>query len=60
MRILFSDGKFLDIDSNSQNDRVWVVSRADIDKRVATKISTESNGLIGRLFQERNAVGDFE
>ena len=35
MRILFSDEKFFDIDGvyNSQNDRVWVVDRADADEK---------------------------
>ena len=33
MRIFFSDEKFFDVDGvyNSQNDRVWVVDRADAD-----------------------------
>ena len=35
MRSLFSDEKFFDIDGvyNSQNDRVWVVDRADADEK---------------------------
>jgi transposase len=35
MRILFSHEKFFDIDGvyNSQNDRVWVVDRADADEK---------------------------
>ena len=54
MKILFSDEKFFDIDSdnNSQNDRVWAVDRADTDKRwyeAKTRVSTESNGLVGCL-----------
>ena len=39
MRILFSDGKFFDIDGvyNSQNDRVWAVDHADADKKGGIK-----------------------
>ena len=35
MTILFSDEKFFDIDGvySSQNDRVWAVDRADVDKK---------------------------
>ena len=35
MRILFSGEKFFNIDRvyNSQNDRVWAVNRADVDKK---------------------------
>ena len=35
LRILFCDEKFFDIDGvfNSQNDRLWVVGRADADKK---------------------------
>ena len=39
MRIVFSGGKFFDIDGvyNSQNDRVWAVDRADADKKGGIK-----------------------
>ena len=39
IRILFSDEKFFDIDGvyNSQNDRVWAVDRADVDKKGGIK-----------------------
>jgi hypothetical protein len=39
LRILFSDEKFFDIDGvyNSQNDRMWVVVRADTDKKGGIK-----------------------
>jgi inhibitor of nuclear factor kappa-B kinase subunit alpha len=35
LKILFSDEKFFGIDGvhNSQNDRVWAVDRADVDKK---------------------------
>ena len=39
MRILFSDGKFFNIDGvyNSQNDRVWALDHADADKKCGIK-----------------------
>ena len=49
------------VSTNSQNDRVWAVDRADADKKGGikqTKISLESNGLVGCLFQGHNAFGD--
>ena len=39
MKILFSDEKLFDIDGvyNSQNDRVWAVSRGEADKQGGIK-----------------------
>ena len=39
MKILFSDEKLFDIDGiyNSQNDRIWAVSRVEADKRGGVK-----------------------
>ena len=39
MKILFSDEKLFDIDGvyNSQNDRVWAVSRDEVDKQGGIK-----------------------
>ncbi len=39
MKILFSDEKWFDIDGvcNTQNDRVWAVSRAEADKHGGVK-----------------------
>ena len=39
MKILFSDEKLFDIDGicNSQNDRIWVVNRAEVDDRQIRK-----------------------
>ena len=39
MNILFSDENYLDIDGvyNSQNDRVWAISRADADEKGGVK-----------------------
>ena len=39
MKILFSDEKLFDIDEiyNSQNDRIWTVSRVEADKRDGVK-----------------------
>ena len=39
MKIFFSDVKYFDIDDvyNSQNDRVWVVNRADADEKGGVK-----------------------
>ena len=39
MKILLSDEKYFDIDGvyNSQNDRVWVVNRADVDEKGGVK-----------------------
>ena len=39
MTILFSDKKFFDIDdvSNTQNNRVWAVDHADVDKKGVIK-----------------------
>ena len=39
MKILFSDEKLFDIDGiyNSQNDRIWAVSRVEADKRAGVK-----------------------
>ena len=55
MKILFSDEKYSDIDGayNSQDDRVWVVNRADADEKGGVKqrrkvmvwLSACSNGL---------------
>ena len=65
IRNLFSDEKFFDIGSvyNSQNDRMWAVNRADANKKryylTEIKLFTESNGLVGRLFQRRKAIADF-
>ena len=38
-KILFSDEKYFDIDGayNSQNDRVWVVNRADAEEKGGVK-----------------------
>ena len=39
MKILFSDEKLFDIDGiyNSQNDRIWAISRVEADKRGGVK-----------------------
>ena len=64
MKILFSDEKFFDTDGiyKSQNDRRCAVSSVDADKKGGIwerKVSAESNDLVERLSQGRNAVGDF-
>ena len=43
MKILFSDKKLFDIDGiyNSQNDRIWAVSRIEADKRGGVKQKRE-------------------
>ena len=63
MRILFSDKKFFDIDGvyNSQNDRGWAVNRANTDEKGGIKQRrkfSQSNGLVGYLFQGCNTLGN--
>ena len=39
MKVVFSDEKYFDIDSvyNSENDRAWIVNRADVDEKGGVK-----------------------
>ena len=63
MRIFFSDEKFFDTDGvdDSQNDRVWVVSRVDADRNGAIQQRQKfpRGVMVWRLFNAHNAVGDF-
>ena len=44
MKVLFSDEKLFDIDGvyNSQNDKVWAVTRGEADKQGGIKQTPES------------------
>ena len=59
MTILFSDEKMFDLDGiyNSENDRIWAINREEAnrrgEKKTATKVSTKSYGMVGRMLRER-------
>ena len=66
MKILLSDEKYFDIDgvSNSQNDRVWTVNRADADEKSGVKQRQKhppsSNGVARCPFQRDNVLDSLQ
>ena len=62
MKILLSDKKMFDIDGiyNSQNDRIWVVNRAEVDIRQIHKFLQKLTVWLGTCSKRLSSLVIFE